>query len=746
MPLQAPSTTVIRRGRAAACSEQGFTLIEMLLAMVILAILVVGIGSVLTSAIAATTVARERTGAEQCANRQAELVRSTAYDKIGTPSGNPPGVISATAACDGVLATANLTISYVNDPTPTSYATAANYKRVTIRIVRDRDSKLLLRTVTYVAPPARAPYGGINNAIINVQVVDVGNSQPYSGATVSLTNGPSPSRSDTSDTTGSVSFAALTPNPTSGPQAYYDLSVSAPGYETIPADLPPGTATPPMTASHIQLAPSQTSATSVRIFKPATINVILQDSGGAAYTGGATLKVMSSFTGATSTVAVAAGQSTKSITTLGGQSIVSGATYTLHGYTTSGLCADPAPSPVPASGYPTTTSQTFTLVFTSCPMGSLDVNAQQLGENAPCAPVVLSGGPNDISLSGTTDGAGNVSFPSVPAGGGYQIDAGARFGQNGSTTASVTAGSTTNKTVTLADPATGSLTVAVTDAGQNVGPGVPVMLGGGSCGIAPRTVTTDGSGNATFSNVPVGTGFPAGAGLTAAVSYAGITGSVAVPSISSGSNSASLMLPTGTVAVTVTWAGAPAGNTPSAGTVSITGGPFGSTYTGSTDASGVATILAAPTSAAYPYTVTASKNGSAAVSGSAVTSLAQGGTATSAVALTPTKTFVITIHRNGTAAANTAISISITGGPNGNPSAPPAYTFSLTTNSSGVLPAVTVPRGSSGSTYSIKANLTTCGASGSNRSGSRTGQNNSASSTSVTVNMRTSTCPFSPLP
>ena len=63
-------------------------------------------------------------------------------------------------------------ISYINDPTPTSYATAANYKRITVTVTRNLDSKQLIRSVTYVAPSTRAPYGGINNAIINATVTD----------------------------------------------------------------------------------------------------------------------------------------------------------------------------------------------------------------------------------------------------------------------------------------------------------------------------------------------------------------------------------------------------------------------------------------------------------------------------------------------------------------------------------------------------------------------------------------------
>ena len=76
-------------------------------------------------------------------------------------------------------------IAWINDPTPTSYATAANYKRITVTVTRNLDSKQLIRSVTYVAPSTRAPYGGINNAIINATVTDYALSTPLENATVS---------------------------------------------------------------------------------------------------------------------------------------------------------------------------------------------------------------------------------------------------------------------------------------------------------------------------------------------------------------------------------------------------------------------------------------------------------------------------------------------------------------------------------------------------------------------------------
>ena len=77
--------------RSALGSEGGFTLVETLMAIAILVTLIVAVGGVLTSSVAAHAVARERTGAEQCVNAQVEAIRAKAYDKVGTPSGNPPG-------------------------------------------------------------------------------------------------------------------------------------------------------------------------------------------------------------------------------------------------------------------------------------------------------------------------------------------------------------------------------------------------------------------------------------------------------------------------------------------------------------------------------------------------------------------------------------------------------------------------------------------------------------------------------
>src|SRR3972149_2903695 len=250
-----PGVPIDRRGLGSVRGEAGVTLIEMLIATTIFPLVASSLATVLTSAINSHKPARERTIAEQTAMGEIEEIRRLNYDDVGISGGNPPGTLQATQTVDvtGLEATLRIQVSYVNDPTPTSYATSANYKKVTVTVTRAAGSVVLAREVTYVAPPARAPYGGINNAIINAQVVDFGNNTPVEGVTVNLGTGPSAPRSDATDATGTVTFPALTANPTSGPDAYYDLTVDLPsGYAILPEDVPPGA------AAHGQLPPGQT--------------------------------------------------------------------------------------------------------------------------------------------------------------------------------------------------------------------------------------------------------------------------------------------------------------------------------------------------------------------------------------------------------------------------------------------------------------------------------------------------------
>ena len=136
--------------------------------------------------------------------------------------------------------------------------------------------------MTYIAPPGDGSYAPAGQAIVVAQVVDYALNCALQGATVSLTTGPGTAH-DVTDASGTATFPDLTINPASGSQAYYDLAPTLSGYQTLPDDVSPsGTA-------HVALTSGQTFNTVLRMFKPATIFVTLNNNNGTAYAGAATV-------------------------------------------------------------------------------------------------------------------------------------------------------------------------------------------------------------------------------------------------------------------------------------------------------------------------------------------------------------------------------------------------------------------------------------------------------------------------
>lgn len=663
--------------------------------MVLFLVIATALGTVITSSISSHRLSREKTIADEVALQELESIRRLPYESVGVVSGNPPGTVvaSKTVSVRGLNATITTQISYVNDPTPTSYATSANYKRVVVTVTRARDGKQLTSQSTYVAPPARAPYGGINFAIVNAQVVDVGDSTPVSGVTVQLGTGPSAPRSDSTGQTGLVTFAALTANPESGPDAYYDLTLDLPaGYVVLAEDTPPGA------AAHAQLAPGQTFDTALRVYRPATIEIELRASDGSAYGGVATVTVSSSrgseafeYTGGPLTV-----------TTIGGEQVVPGLEYTVSAVGAGGVEAPPATQYVP-DDYPTDLSSSFTLTFP--PVGVLAVSVTWAGAPASGATVTVTGGPDDVSLSGTTDATGAVTFANVTAGTGYTVTA-TKGGASASATADVVEGETT--AVALALP-TGGVAVSVTWAGSPVA-GATVTLSGGPEGIS-ASGTTDGTGSVSFANAP------AGAGYTVTASKSGQSASASASVGDGQTTSVSLALPTGTVIATVTWAGLAV----SGATVTLTGGPMGTSVSGTTGASGVLTFANVP--AGTGYTVAATRSGQSA---SASTSVAAYGTSNVSLAL-PTGSLTVRVRRGSS--NQSGATVKVTGGPMG-------ITLTGTTVSGGLVTFTDVPVGSP---YTVKA--WKCSVSNP-KSATNSAVTVNAGSNSLTITFSTNTCPL----
>jgi prepilin-type N-terminal cleavage/methylation domain-containing protein len=404
-------------------SDEGFTLIEVVVAVAVFAVLATAFAAVLNATMRSFTSSKVRTLAEQVASSQLEDARRLAYDDIGTTSGNPPGLIAPTRTVTNAGLTLNVAtrVSYVNDPVPNATETGADYKSVRVTVTSPSVPTLNVQMQTFVAPPDQP---SLSKALVKVQVVDYVANTVVPNATVSISGGPSAARSDTTDAAGSVTFAALDPNPASGSQAKYNVTVSAPGYVVLASDLPPST------AATRSLSAGQKFETTLRIFKPVTLNVHLVNPSGTAFTANANVSFSSS--DGSGSVAVTGGNT--SITQLGGNPIIPGQ-FTV-GATSPGYFGASWVGQVPAT-YPTVLTRDVNIVMQPVvTTGTLQVTVKDTtNKNIANAVVLVTGGPGAVALTGTTNSSGVVSF-TVPSGTSpvYTIAAVAQLGYGPATT------------------------------------------------------------------------------------------------------------------------------------------------------------------------------------------------------------------------------------------------------------------------------------------------------------------------
>ena len=192
-------------------AEAGFTLIEVVLAGLMLAILSVPISALLSSSSAIARLDRERTGADQMAQAQIETIRTLPYTQVGITNGNPPGVLTAsttTSLPSGEAVTIATQVTWVSDPDPAvAYPTNADYKKVVLTITRNSDGKQLSQKSTYISSASAPPSAGSLWVQVKRQVIDAVTNLPLPGASVNLTGGPSSeNRTDTTDASAPFSF------------------------------------------------------------------------------------------------------------------------------------------------------------------------------------------------------------------------------------------------------------------------------------------------------------------------------------------------------------------------------------------------------------------------------------------------------------------------------------------------------------------------------------------------------------
>jgi len=471
-PVGCATTRVVRR-LGTLRDEGGFTLIEVLVAAMMLVIISAPIGAMLSSGATTARTARERTGADQLMQQQIELLRSTPYTSVGVANGNPPGSLAAltdTALPSGEQVRITFVVTWVSDKVPENpYQTNADYKKVVITILRRPDMTVLDQTTTYVAAATAPPSAGTTWVQVKRTVQDAVTALAIVGANVNLTGGPkSENRNDTTDASGGVLFPALS----SGGATPYTLVTTYTGYSVFPDDISPAT------PSSIPATPGLNSIATIRMYKGTSLTINLQTSGGAAYTSGATLSVDSSRCGSASIV-VPSGQSSVTVTTCnpwGTTSVllppnVSGQTPDDSKYyvtawstdTTAGNWSTGTAVTVP-TGYPTTLTASVTVKMVSATFKSnaspsqqkqVKVTVMKGGSADTNARVELTGAPTGISpgiaLFATTNGSGQATFtvPVVSASTTFTASANDRGVQKGTNTVSVNTGTTSPANVTV---------------------------------------------------------------------------------------------------------------------------------------------------------------------------------------------------------------------------------------------------------------------------------------------------------
>ena len=139
---------------------------------------------------------------------------------------------------------------------------------------------------------------GVNEAEIDLSVIDIGNNTPVAGQLVNLTTGPSAPLSDTTDGAGDIIFPALTANPTSGADRLLQPVDDAPRAATRCSRTTTSRRRrprPTRTSSWRRRRPSRRRSA---IYKGSTITVILQNqSTGSTYTGNATVTLSTTLRG-----------------------------------------------------------------------------------------------------------------------------------------------------------------------------------------------------------------------------------------------------------------------------------------------------------------------------------------------------------------------------------------------------------------------------------------------------------------
>jgi prepilin-type N-terminal cleavage/methylation domain-containing protein len=217
-----------RRRLRHPASEAGFSLIEVLVSIMVLAIVAGGLAAGLTATSSMLGRSKADSIADKLASSEIEMVRRMSYDNIGTVGGNPPGALVAdrNVTRDGATFRVQNRVVYVDNAAPGASQTRIDYKSVQVIVTPAAAGSKSITQTTLVAPPTYASIAG--KSAITVSTTDKITGAAIAGSSITVTGGPSPTVTEVTDATGNAVIAGLTPN--SSTSQKYTAAISRAGY------------------------------------------------------------------------------------------------------------------------------------------------------------------------------------------------------------------------------------------------------------------------------------------------------------------------------------------------------------------------------------------------------------------------------------------------------------------------------------------------------------------------------------
>lgn len=212
-------------------NKNGYTLIEILVALAIMGIFFTAIFSIFRVVLTNSAISEARTTAVGLANQQLEMMRNLTYGDVATTEGWPQGDVPSEKieTVDNINYTIKTDVSYYDDPYD-SYVPVdtlgSDYKKVKVEVTWDKyESGNPVVLYTDISPrgleETEQPGG-----VLSIEVFDT-NNDPVSGATVSVSNSNlGISFSDTTNIEGKRMFYSVTPDT----YPNYSINVSKAGY------------------------------------------------------------------------------------------------------------------------------------------------------------------------------------------------------------------------------------------------------------------------------------------------------------------------------------------------------------------------------------------------------------------------------------------------------------------------------------------------------------------------------------